>query len=655
MRKISSRVIVKKAILLDKALKTLEVAEEAFRTAERATEAAWTAGSGVSEAQNAFRAAEDALSLAKANVKKETEAAAKVAENMRGANGAAPVVPDSVPPIVPDSVPPIVPDSVPPIVPDSVPPIVPGTITTVIPELTEGAGEAIRSADNLPAIAKEEKTTSIASRVGKWYGGITGPQKVILVGAILGETIYQLTPEQAAERIDAELSSYEQILAPIYENDVVDWVIGGDLDVITDADKQIILRKVTKAVLTNDISTLSPEGIAGLIANSSSAKAEVGRFQNPGEGVTGIFTEKPFVNMQTLKADSGAWSAIQNASDILTEKAAKIAESAAAEAARPAPVTPAPVAPTPAPTEPPPISARPAETGATTTPISSGIPEMSNTLVELGYLKTPQTSWTPELDTAFRAFMDKGTSLTKDMYHTNLASGKESWSEVASLVGFQPNIGGAAKAVKTLSDSLGPSVASSGATSSDTAAAAGGTDTLPKIVSAMYTGNLTKLLGPDFTRGIDLVNEERRMRILVGALGGASKEGYENASKVILQQDPGLSADLPKIINGAITKDYVKQNMDLFKRIQTALNTITYGAFGLLAPTNMNNAISKMRSWLQTKEGGGRTIQSVTSSQNSQWVKLANERKMKLRLQIAAEMTPAERAAARRIKMREAV
>ena len=456
-----------------------------------------------------------------------------------------------------------------------------------------------------------------------------------------------------ADALTAETSRIKEIIMPIFDNDTSPWTIGGDLTTdITDSDKNRFIRNITDAVLSNNTSQLSPEAISSLLVNLPSAK---------GDGMLGgniTYDSIMKADQSYATGDGGKTKgSIIDASEQLITIAGEIEKNAAAAeaaAATPTPVAPAPVAPTPAPTEPPPISARPAEAGGTTTPISSGIPEMSSILVDLGYLKTPQTSWTTELDTAFRAFMDKGTSLTKDMYHTNLASGKESWPEVASLVGFQPNIAGAAKAVKTLSDSLGPSVAFSGATSSDTAAA-GGTDTLPSIVSAMYTGNLTKLLGPDFTRGIDLVNEERRMRILVGALGGASKEGYDNASKVILQQDPGLSADLPKIINGAITKDYVKQNMDLFKRIQTALNRITSGAFGPLAPANMNNAISKMKSWLQTKEGGGWTIQSVTSSQNSQWVKLANERKMKLRLQIAAEMTPAERAAARRIKMKEAV
>jgi hypothetical protein len=682
MRKISSRMITKNAgagiVAIEEASKILSESGMAFSKAEEAFNLARAAGGEVSasiakayrEAMGSQVAAKKGLAEAKKLILAEIEGA-KTADELNEVRVA---LQDKIPgsdleeisKIISSKLEEINKIKVPPIVP--VVPVAPVVATEVAPVVaTEVATEVA------PEVAKAGIGKKVSEIFGKakTYVGNLSPEaksralKGILIGAGVvgaGGLTYaawsNISAGDGADALTAETTRIKEIIMPIFDNDTSPWTIGGDLTTdITDSDKNRFVRNITDAVLSNNTSQLSPEAISSLLVNLPSAK---------GDGMLGgniTYDSIMKADQSYVTGDGGKTkgSIIDASEQLITiageiEKNAAAAEAAeAAEAAKPAPVTPAPVAPTPAPTEPPPISARPAEAGGTTTPISSGIPEMSSILVDLGYLKTPQTSWTPELDTAFRAFMDKGTSLTKDMYRTNLASGKESWPEVASLVGFQPNIAGAAKAVKTLSDSLGPSVASSGATSSDTAAAAGGTDTLPSIVSAMYTGNLTKLLGPDFTRGIDLVNEERRMRILVGALGGASKEGYDNASKVILQQDPGLSADLPKIINGAITKDYVKQNMDLFKRIQTALNRITSGAFGPLAPANMNNAISKMKAWLQTKEGGGWTIQSVTSSQNSQWVKLANERKMKLRLQIAAEMTPAERAAARRIKMREAV
>ena len=531
--------------------------------------------------------------------------------------------------------------------------------TTAIPVATEVA----------PEVAKAGISQKVSEIFGKAkaYVGSLSPEaksralKGILIGAGVvgaGGLTYaawsNISAGDGADALTAETTRIKEIIMPIFNNDTSPWTIGGDLTTdITDSDKNRFVRTITDAVLSNNTSQLSPESITTLLVNLPSAK---------GDGMIGgniTYDSIMKADEALMTGDSGATKgSIMDASEQLITIASEIERNAAAaeaaEAAKPAPVTPAPVAPTPAPTEPPPISPRSPETGGTRAPQLSGLQEASEILVSLGYLATPQASWTPEFDKAFRTFIDSTTAKTKDHYHTNLLSGKEDWASVAKLVGFNPDVSGAVMAVKSLSNELGTAASSSGG-GAGAAATSSGSDMLPQIISAMYTGGLTNMLGPDFTRGINFANEARRMQILVGALGGASQEGYANAAKVILKEDPGLSADLPKTLTGAIDKTYVKQNMDLFRRIQAALNKVISGAFGPLAPARMDKAISGMRAWLQTREGGGWTISTASSSKNSQWVKLANERKMRIRTEIAAEMTPAEMAAARRIKMREAV
>jgi hypothetical protein len=503
-------------------------------------------------------------------------------------------------------------------------------------KITEAAGRAFTSVKNY--YSSVDPKTRRRVLVGLLIG----------TGAISAAAIYWgkfSTSAKAAEAaLQQKTDEIAEILKTIIQNDISPGVDGGNLFTdITEEDRETFTNNITDAVLSNKPEKLTPDAIAKELTNLPSA-------------ISSNITYDLVMNTDKNVGDGGSTRAsIINASVNLTNMTKEIEGNAKkGEEAEQTGATErggsTEQAGAPGETEPPPISSNPNVTGAggTGTAGSLGIPSISKTLVDLGYLKTPQKEWTPELESAFGAFMDKATKRPGG-YNTDFANG-DTWEKVAPLLGFEANVAGAAKAVASLSNSVG-----SAGSNPDFAATSSGSNTLADIISEMYNGGLTRGLGKDFTRGIDFVNESRRMKILVGAFGDASTANYENAAKVILKKDPGLSADLPKSINGLIDKTYVKQNMDLFKRIQTALNSIISGAFGPLAPPNIEVAKTRMRAFLQTPKGGGWIIEDVTSSQNSQWVKLANERKMKLRLQIAAEMTPAERAAARRIKMREAV
>ena len=292
----------------------------------------------------------------------------------------------------------------------------------------------------------------------------------------------------------------------------------------------------------------------------------------------------------------------------------------------------------------------------------SGYESASLIMKSKGFLISVQRSWTPEFDAAFRAYVDAGTAAGK--VPTGMTKGQE-WSDVAGSLGFAPNKNGAFDAIKSLEGVVakkGESTASPATPAAATTAPPApisipGEDypVLAAIIGAMYN---TKLVG---TPGFDLVKEPKRIQALVDAVGGASPEGFGNAARVIAKMNPSIVARLPKEVTVPIDEVYAKNpaNKALLQTIQVAINRIYDSAvsgskaLGIFNP-RLEKSTQLVSAWLRSPAGGN--WKDKTSSNNEQqWVKLATERKMRIRAEIAAEMTPAERAAARRAKMREAV
>lgn len=266
----------------------------------------------------------------------------------------------------------------------------------------------------------------------------------------------------------------------------------------------------------------------------------------------------------------------------------------------------------------------------------SPVEALSHKLVDRLYLAAPQSTWTPELDKAFREFIDAGTG-TKTM-----SSGAD-WNAAAPTLGFKPGLSGALAAVSSLMDKVatkpfGDTVAPAASAAAPAPEAAKpaapkvAQDTLPAILSVMRQ---EKMIG---THGADLVNEVKRINVLIEAAGGVN-----NAAIVLHRQDPSLSAGLPPKLEGPLTPEFVRRNKALFQSIQGAVNKVIAKQFGPLMPHDKEKAISKLREGLKA------------ASVQDQWVKLASQRKDRIRSEVAAEMTVADKITARRIKARESV
>lgn len=292
----------------------------------------------------------------------------------------------------------------------------------------------------------------------------------------------------------------------------------------------------------------------------------------------------------------------------------------------------------------------------------SGYEAASLIMKAKGYLSSIQTSWTPEFDAAFRSYIDAGTATGG--VKTNLVGG-QSWATVAGPLGFAPNKTGAFDAIRSYSGMVpnkGSAAATSGgsappvpsapapsAPSPETEGASGMYPTLSLIIAAMYN---EKLVG---TPGFDLIREPKRIKAFVDAVGGANPAGYANAAKVLASRDPSLTSALPEKLTGPIDKAFAKNpaNKALLQKVQVLINSIYDSAIKGVIKPGVEKSSEKISEWLSSPAGGN--LKKANNNSADQWVKLASERKMRIRAEIAAEMTPAEMAAARRIKMREVV
>ena len=301
----------------------------------------------------------------------------------------------------------------------------------------------------------------------------------------------------------------------------------------------------------------------------------------------------------------------------------------------------------------------------------SGYKTASLIMKEGCYLKSIQSSWTPEFDAAFREFVDAGTAAGK--VPTTLA-GNQEWSDVAGSLGVSPDKSGAFSIINSLAKVVPSKCSTSSATTGPTAPPVAPAETKPvaketedypilaAIIGAMYN---EKLVG---TPGFDLIKEPKRIQAIVDSVGGANEAGYGNTARIIAKRNPAILARLPKQLTAPVDEVYAKNpaNKRLLQDIQVAINGIFDSSvegskiLGIVNPA-LPKATELVSEWLRSPAGGNWkdkvTTEEIKPSASSidQWIKLASERKMRIRAKIAAEMTPPERAAARRTKMREAV
>jgi hypothetical protein len=425
----------------------------------------------------------------------------------------------------------------------------------------------------------------------------------------------------------ASIAKAEEVFEPIWTHDVTTtfnpWADtlwsdtkGGDLGDIVGEQKNNIILLTLRSALRGEIDNVSSKSILDQLEN------------------TGIAERSDMEN------DSGLMKDVNAASNFFTAMAKDIL--LAADIAKKQGKAP-------------PISGRGGSDPSATS--DSGYESSSLIMKERGYLKSVQSSWTPEFDAAFRAFIDAGTA--KGAVPTNLVGGQE-WSDVAGPLGFSPNKSGAFSAIislaglvdkKTSTPTTGVATpAPSEAPASTTPVAAGDNPVLAAIIGAMYN---QKLVG---TPGFDLIREPKRIRALIESapVGGPNPTGYGNAARIIMKMNPSIGGMLPAKLTGPVDDKFAKNpaNKSLLQAIQVAINGIYESAIPTLVKPGLERSRELIARYLNSAAGGNWTVKPASNSAD-QWVKLASERKMRIRAEIAAEMTPAEMAAARRIKMRE--
>ena len=468
--------------------------------------------------------------------------------------------------------------------------------------------------------------------------GPKGKAGVVLgVIAVIGGAIWAMSDNEIVAEGEAELDSYNSIMQPVFDSEIGGFSYGGEISDIGEEGKTEVITALTAAVGSGDRASLSPEGIVGIIAGTSAAQS-----------ASGLSKEE----LETELKDNPEFKAVVEtaSSQLLAKVDAAAAAGSGGGTTPPGPGGSGSGGSGPLP---PPISGG----GSQGTGGNDGYDLASSILKEKGYLKEIQSDWTPEFDAAFREFVDAGTATGK--VPTNLVGG-QSWSDVAGSLGVSPNKSGAFSIINSLANvtpqkgsaSSDPSASTQPTAPSETKPAAtvsGGNSILADIIGAM---NNEKLVG---TPGFDLVKEPKRIQALVNAAGGANPAGYGGVAAILAQKNPSILAKLPKELTGPVDKTFAKDpaNKELLQAIQVTINKIYNLAIPAIVKPNLEKSTELMSAWLATPEGGNWS--KAASNSNDQWVKLASERKMRIRAKIAAEMTPAERAAARRLRMREAV
>jgi len=279
----------------------------------------------------------------------------------------------------------------------------------------------------------------------------------------------------------------------------------------------------------------------------------------------------------------------------------------------------------------------------------------SEIMIEKGFLDTVQTSWTPKFDSAFRGFVDAATKAAENINDTKLVSG-QTWGEASDEIGFTPDARGGIIAVKRLAKFIGtekvPSTtgedkpATPEAPKGEAPAVSGKVNVLAEMIGILYNERLVE--GGGF-----LSYEKKQTQSLVDAIGGAGPSGFPNAAKVLLKRNPQLESVVPDKLATPITKKTIKgtELATAFKMVQQTIHDIYESANPGMINPGKNKATENVKKYLGTMAGG--SWKEASFSQN-RFVKLAEERRERIRREIEANLTPAERAAMRRLRVRGA-
>ena len=286
----------------------------------------------------------------------------------------------------------------------------------------------------------------------------------------------------------------------------------------------------------------------------------------------------------------------------------------------------------------------------------------SQVMVDRGYLASVQTTWTPEFDAAFRSFVDVGTASNANFTKTSLVSG-QNWADAAKGNPFTPNESGALYAVIQLS-ALVPAKGSTAPVTAPAEAPKAPAEEAPKApAESGKLPSLVQILGVLYDSrlaegGGFLSWEVKQTQTLVDAVGGPNRSGYANAARVLLKRNPGIEAMLPEKITTPIVKSGIKDNplYPVIKEIQKTIHSAYEAANPAIINPRKEKATVNMKAYLETPAGGGWKEKEAAARDNfNRFVKLANDRKERIRSEIAYELTPEERATIRRNKMRGAV
>lgn len=284
----------------------------------------------------------------------------------------------------------------------------------------------------------------------------------------------------------------------------------------------------------------------------------------------------------------------------------------------------------------------------------------SRIMMEKGYLSSPQSSWTREFDSGFRRFVDAATANGRGLPKTNLVGG-QSWVEAAPLLGFTADKNGALSAVSVLARFI-PSTGTSPTTTTPTTPEIGRGDqtgsgagtaspkvqVLADIISRLYNDRLVEGGGGIFSR------ELKQTQSFVDAVGGASPGGYVNAAKVLLSRNPNLERLLPEqTIGDVLSKRTVKSHpaYNAIKESQKSIHQLFEAANPGIINPRRRRATENVKEYLGSAAGGN---WKQASSNENRFVKLAEDRKARIKAEVLGNLTPAERATMRRLRMRGA-
>jgi len=288
----------------------------------------------------------------------------------------------------------------------------------------------------------------------------------------------------------------------------------------------------------------------------------------------------------------------------------------------------------------------------------------SKVMMDKGYLGSVQRNWTDEFGAAFREFIDAGTANNSAVTPTNLVGGQK-WVDVAPSLGFSPDQGGALSAIAVLgrfAPSKGGSPntppISGGRVPENTGGGRGGAstkeDVLADIISRLYNNRLVEGGGGIFS------NDLRQTQTMVESVeGGASPTGYKNLARLLLSRNPALADVLPATrITDVLSKRNIKAHpaYEAVRQAQETIHKIYEAANpGIINPLRRKKVIDNIKRYIASPAGGNWSVKPATTASNSvdRFVKLAEDRKARIKVEVLASLTPAERAIVRKNKMKE--